>query len=59
MDMNLNIHKYWLPGRCFKTAYADLVVISSIISPVTKPVLDFLYPKKMPNIIITKAANPK
>ena len=57
--MNLNIHKYWLPGKCFKTAYADLVVISSIMNPVTKPVLDFLYPNKMPNTITTKAANPK
>ena len=45
IEINLNIQRYWLPGSIFNTGYSAVVVHNSIIIPVIKPVLDFLYPK--------------
>ena len=48
IEINLNIQRYWLPGSIFNTGYSAVVVHNSIIIPVKKPVLDFLYPKNIP-----------
>ena len=35
MDMNLNIHRYWLPGSIFNTVYIEAAVHISITIPDT------------------------
>ena len=59
MDMNLNIHRYWLPGSIFNTGYIAVAVHISVIIAVTKPALDFLYPKNIPPTASIAAASPK
>ena len=59
IEMNRNIHIYWLPGKYLSTIYEAFVVRINIISPDINPVLDFLYPNTIPNIAINITAKPK
>ena len=46
MEINLNIQRYWLPGRRLNTGYIAVVVHTRMTTAVTNPALDFLYPRK-------------
>ena len=58
MEINLNIQRYWLPGRRLNTGYIAVVVHTRMTTAVTNPALDFLYPRNIPHTAIMHAAIP-